>query len=186
MKNLSIIIMLIISGFTTSCSAQFDQFVSNEKVQTASQFQVPGSGKSNIHSEKPPFQNSFMADNPTQAVSENINTIENSHSGIIISPAPVPSDLLNLTGRWINEKNDCIAALQWDGEKWLGTTLPESNNPHITQGEIILELYPKSEKEVYGRMMVVKKKGKIEWKDVKYKLSLTKMKGSYEWKFYRK
>lgn len=99
------------------------------------------------------------------------------------SAVTVPVDIINLTGRWSFQKNDCIAIFTWDGKKWTAKVDPATENAHLATGEIIAELYPTDTDKLKGRVKVLRK-GKFKWYELKYKASLTRIRGNYSWVFW--
>ena len=131
-------------------------------------------------------QTMFTRDIHEQSGSIQQNQYDNSSNEFITSPVAVPRDLLDLTGLWKNDKIEVIAAIMWNGAQWVGVVQDRVTNRYLKKGEIILELTPINPEEVMGRIKVTKKRGKFEWKEVKYDISFTKLRGKYEWKFFGK
>ena len=159
MKKLSIITTLLLLSLATTTKAQFGDLPSTENND----------------------RTMVVLKNELLGVEDNKST-----SGTPVkSEAPVPVDIINLTGRWSFEKNDCIASFTWDGKKWTAKVDPETENMHLTTGEIIAELYPTDTDKLKGRVKVYRK-GKVKWYELKYKASLTRIRGNYSWEFWSK
>ncbi len=94
------------------------------------------------------------------------------------------SGSIDIQGVWYNEKNKCLATITYTGKHWVATIHKDSENYYLKEGEIVAELYPDKKNKVKGRMKIMKKYGKFEWKNVEYKMELTQLKGKYSWKFF--
>ena len=122
--------------------------------------------------------------NPTTTRATRSNPPKQNHMPIASAGGGNNNGSIDIHGVWYNDKNKCLATFYYTGKHWVATIHRDSENSHLKEGEIVAELYPEKKNKVKGRMKIMKKYGKFEWKEVEYKMELTQLKGKHSWKFY--